>query len=104
MAGFMINNLPSVLFYVNHLSVFKYTSVVLALNEFTGLTFHCNEGKHLDGNGTCALREGWQVLRFLHFEDKSLSVHIGLVVAMMVLYRLLAWAVLVARMQAHYRR
>ncbi|KFH64430.1 hypothetical protein MVEG_10255 [Podila verticillata NRRL 6337] len=102
MAGFMINNLPSVLFYVNHLSVFKYTSVVLALNEFTGLTFHCDEDMRLEG--TCALKEGRQVLRFLHFQDKSLGLHIGLVVAMMVLYRLLAWVVLIARMQAHYKR
>ncbi|KAG0026003.1 hypothetical protein BGZ81_006694 [Podila clonocystis] len=101
MAGFMINKLPSVLFYLNHLSVFKYTSVVLALNELTGLTFHCTEDM-LDG--TCALKEGSQVLGFLHFRNKSLSVNIGMVVAMMVLYRLLAWIVLVARMQAHHRR
>ncbi|KAG0025112.1 hypothetical protein BGZ82_010207 [Podila clonocystis] len=101
MAGFMINKLPSVLFYLNHLSVFKYTSVVLALNELTGLTFHCTEDMF---DGTCALKEGSQVLGFLHFRNKSLSVNIGMVVAMMVLYRLLAWIVLVARMQAHHRR
>ncbi|KAG0085172.1 hypothetical protein BGZ92_009204 [Podila epicladia] len=101
MAGFMINKLPSVLFYLNHLSVFKYTSVVLALNEFTGLTFHCTEDML---EGTCAWKDGSQVLRFLYFRNKSLGHNIGLVVAMMVLYRLLAWVVLVARMKAHYRR
>ncbi|KAG0356665.1 ATP-binding cassette sub- G member 5 [Podila minutissima] len=82
--------LPPVLLYLNHLSVFKYTSVVLALNEFTDLTFHCTEDML---EGTCAWKDGSQVLRFLCFRNKSLGLNIGLV-----------WVVLVARMRAHYRR
>ncbi|KAG0344191.1 Calcium/calmodulin-dependent protein kinase type 1D, partial [Podila humilis] len=98
MAGFMISELPTVLFYLNYLSVFKYTTVVLALNEFTGLQFHCHESMH--DEGTCALQNGAEVLQYLHIEGKSLGKNAGMVVATVVLYRLVAWMVLAQEQQS----
>ncbi|KAF9416855.1 hypothetical protein BGZ94_010107 [Podila epigama] len=99
MAGFMVSKLPPLLMYVNKVSVFKYASVVLALNEFSTLEFHCTEDMRV--SGTCALKTGKEAIELLGFENESVGRNAAMVVAMMVLYRLLAWVVLSARMRAH---
>ncbi|KAI8604316.1 P-loop containing nucleoside triphosphate hydrolase protein [Dissophora ornata] len=103
MAGFLAPKLPRILDYVNYASIFRYSSRILSLNEFRGLSFQ----DPLVSNMTTAsappsalsmpFQSGEAVLRFLNFEDSSLEWSVGMVVGLMVLYRTLAWAVLVAK-------
>ncbi|KAG0267261.1 hypothetical protein BG011_007672 [Mortierella polycephala] len=101
MTGFMVTTLPPFLKHINYLSVFKYSSIVSALNEFKGLQFKCTE--KMVQNGECPMRTGEEVLMFLNFENENLWMNIGLIILMIVLYRLLAWYVLVSRVRSSRR-
>ncbi|KAF9192310.1 hypothetical protein BGZ50_008674 [Haplosporangium sp. Z 11] len=101
MSGFMVTALPPFLKHINYLSVFKYSSIIVALNEFNGLKIECTEG--MVHNGECPMRTGEEVLKFLNFENENLWMNIGLIVLMIVLYRLLAWYILVSRVRSSRR-
>jgi len=93
MAGFMVPALPWFLGILNHLSVFKFTSTVLAVNEFSGLRIDCKE--EMVQKGACAWQSGEAVLRDLDFEHMDLATNVVMIVVLVVVYRLMAWASLV---------
>ncbi|KAF9091437.1 hypothetical protein BGX23_005187 [Mortierella sp. AD031] len=99
MTGFMSLNIPKWLTYINHISLFKYGSVIMTRNEFDGKVFDCS-AEQIAG-GACPYPTGEDVLKLFHFEDKNWDLYMGLFVAVVVIYRLLAWLVLVAKVKSN---
>ncbi|KAK3838142.1 MAG: P-loop containing nucleoside triphosphate hydrolase protein [Linnemannia gamsii] len=99
MTGFMSLNLPQWLAYINHISLFKYGVVVLTQNEFKDKVFDCSPEQI--AVGACPYQTGEDVLRLFKFDDKNWNLYMGLFVAVVIAYRLLAWLVLVAKVKSH---
>jgi hypothetical protein len=99
MTGFLSLNIPKWLDYINSISLLKYGSVILARNEFEDLVFDCSpEDLQL---GACPFPTGQDVLRLLHFQDKNWQLYMSLFVTVVILYRFLAWLMLVAKVKSH---
>ncbi|KAF9907528.1 hypothetical protein EC991_010824 [Linnemannia zychae] len=99
MTGFMSLKLPQWLAYVNHISLFKYGVVVMARNEFEDKDFDCTPAQI--SSGGCPYRTGEDVLSAFHFGDKDWNLYMGLFVAVVIAYRLLAWLALVAKVKSN---
>ncbi|KAG0340433.1 bifunctional tryptophan synthase trp1 [Podila humilis] len=93
MTGFMSLNLPKFLDVINHISLFKYGSVLLARNEFDGLFFECSDAVRAAG----ACPSGEATLSLLKFDDVNWELYMCLFVAVVILYRLAAWLALVLK-------
>ncbi|KAF9922406.1 hypothetical protein FBU30_007461 [Linnemannia zychae] len=99
MTGFLSLSLPKWLGYINYISLFKYASVIMSRNEFEGKVFDCSNEQI--ANGGCPYRSGDDLLRVFHFDDSNWNLYMGLFIAMVVVYRFLAWAVLVAKIKSN---
>ncbi|KAI7822566.1 P-loop containing nucleoside triphosphate hydrolase protein [Gamsiella multidivaricata] len=99
MTGFMSLNIPKWLSAINHVSLFKYGSLVMTRNEFDGITFDCS-AEQISG-GACPYPTGESVLELLQFQDKNWDLYMGLFIMVVVVYRLLAWLALVAKVKGH---
>ncbi|KAF9400908.1 hypothetical protein BGX21_003203 [Mortierella sp. AD011] len=108
MAGFLVPKLPLVLRYFKYASIFSYSAKIVSLNEFRGLSVISDNSGSSDfiaKNMEMATRpqlsipfqNGEAVLQFLNFETQSLQMSIGMLIALMVVYRVMAWAALVVR-------
>ncbi|KAI1316389.1 ATP-binding cassette sub- G member 5 [Mortierella claussenii] len=102
MAGFLVPRLPWILEYMNYASIFRYAARIVSLNEFQELGPVGNgAGGSVDGEGwstiSTSFQSGEAVLHFLGFEDGSLSRSVGMLVGLMVVYRMAAWGVVVAK-------
>ncbi|KAG0204964.1 hypothetical protein BGX28_003265 [Mortierella sp. GBA30] len=98
MTGFMSLNLPKWPDAINHISLFKYGSLIITRNEFEGKTFDCSAGQI--NAGACPLPTGEAVLRLLKFQDQNWDLYMGLFVTVVVLYRLLAWLALIVKVKS----
>ncbi|KAF9332480.1 hypothetical protein BGZ91_011691 [Linnemannia elongata] len=99
MTGFMSLNIPKWLAYINHISLFKYGSVIMTRNEFEHKVFDCSPEQIQ--TGACPYQTGEDVLRLFNFQDKDWNMYMGLFVTVVIAYRLLAWLVLVAKVKSH---
>ncbi|KAG0258011.1 hypothetical protein BG011_003590 [Mortierella polycephala] len=99
MTGFMSLNIPEWLSVINHISLFKYGSVILTRNEFEGMVFDCSDDQIRVG--ACPLPTGEDALELLQFQDKDWDLYMGLFVVAVVVYRLLAWLILVAKVKGN---
>ncbi|KAG0380699.1 hypothetical protein BGX24_006032 [Mortierella sp. AD032] len=99
LAGFLIVKLPYILHVFNYLSIFRYAAIVLSLEEFRGLQVHDSVN---DQSSILALvfPSGDAVLSYLHMDDQDLGFSLCMVVVLMVMYRLMAWAVLTFRIRS----
>ncbi|GJJ77813.1 hypothetical protein EMPS_10172 [Entomortierella parvispora] len=106
MAGFLVSTLPPALNYLNYGSIFKYSAVVLSLNEFEALKpleIASTDGAAVEEVGT-PFRDGQTVLQFLNFADQKMGLNLAMVIVLMVAYRLLAWLCLEARVRTMFSR
>jgi len=99
MTGFLSLNIPQWLSDINHVSLFKYGSVIMTRNEFDGMVFNCSTEQI--NSGACPFPTGEAVLQLLRFQDKNWDLYMGLFVAVVVAYRLLAWFALVAKVKSN---
>ncbi|KAF9124460.1 hypothetical protein BGW39_008196 [Mortierella sp. 14UC] len=99
MTGFMSLKLPQWLAYINHISLFKYGVVVMAQNEFKGKDFDCSPAQIASGG--CPYQTGEDVLSVFKFGDKDWNLYMGLFVTVVIVYRLLAWLALVAKVKSN---
>jgi len=92
MTGFISVEMPTFLQGVNHISVLKYASEFVAINEFTDITFKCKNDQLL-ADGTCPITNGDEVMATYHFDPSTKWQSFGLVIVCTVVYRLLAFVV-----------
>ncbi|KAG0022926.1 hypothetical protein BGZ80_010841 [Entomortierella chlamydospora] len=108
MAGFLVPKLPLALRYFKYASIFSYSAKMVSLNEFRGLSVVGGSSgssdfmtKNVQMTTPSPLlipfQNGEAVLQFLNFEVQSLQVSIGMLITLMVIYRVMAWAALVVR-------
>ncbi|KAJ4212308.1 hypothetical protein NW759_011696 [Fusarium solani] len=89
MAGILSLDMPSLFEYLNYLSPIRYQVRGVAYYSMRGLSFDCNFD-----NDTCPIATGEQALRLYKFDEHPLVGVVGMG-ACVVVYRLLAWALLV---------
>ena len=77
---------------VNYVSPGKYAAAAMSIKGFTGLEFTCTDAQRLP-DGSCPIQTGQQVLDLFNYHT-SLALNIGALVAVTVVYRLIAYAVL----------
>ncbi|KAG0349768.1 hypothetical protein BG005_010705 [Podila minutissima] len=99
MTGFMSLNIPEFLKVINHISLFKYGSLVMTRNEFDGLVFDCTQEQTM--TGACPYPTGEAALDLLKFNGVDWNLYMGLFVAVVVAYRLVAWLVLVLKVKSN---
>lgn len=99
MTGFMSLNIPKFLDVINHVSLFKYGSVILTRNEFEGLVFDCTQEQLM--SGACPHPTGEAALDLLNFNGVNWDLYMGLFVAVVVVYRLAAWLALVLKVKSN---
>lgn len=106
MAGFLVSTLPWALKYLNYGSIFKYSSIVLSLNEFEALKpiEDAPLGTATEEVSGSLFRDGQSVLQFLDFADQTLGLNVAMIVVLMVVYRLLAWMCLETRVCTMFSR
>ncbi|KAK3843317.1 MAG: P-loop containing nucleoside triphosphate hydrolase protein [Linnemannia gamsii] len=99
LAGFLIVKLPYILHIFNYLSIFRYAAIALSLEEFRSLQVHDSVN---DQSSILALvfPSGDAVLSYLHMDDQDLGFSLCMVVVLMVMYRLMAWAALTFRIRS----
>lgn len=79
------NNIPSYYRWLNNLSFIGFASEAAIKNEFVGISFTCLEGQ------TCAYEKGEDYLAVLGLQDVNTWSNIGIIFAMILVYRLLAY-------------
>lgn len=97
MTGFLSLCTPQWLEYINYVSLFKYGSVITAKNEFEGKVFDCSADEI--NSGACPFPTGEAILELFQFDGKDWNLYMTLFVAVVVVYRLLAWFVLVVKVK-----
>ncbi|KAF9394137.1 hypothetical protein BGX21_010470 [Mortierella sp. AD011] len=97
MTGFMSASIPGWLEDINYVSLFKYGSTVLCKNEFEGQTFDCPA----DSPGGCPFLTGESVLVQFGFQDRNWDMYMGLFAAVIVIYRVIAWLVIVLKVKSN---
>ncbi|RSL48912.1 hypothetical protein CEP53_009379 [Fusarium sp. AF-6] len=89
MAGILSLDMPSLFEYSNYLSPIRYQVRGVAYYSMRDLSFDCNFN-----NDTCPIETGEQALKLYKFDENPLVSVVGMV-ACVVVYRLLAWALLI---------
>ncbi|KAF9973403.1 hypothetical protein BGZ73_003343 [Actinomortierella ambigua] len=97
MTGFLSPNLPKFLDVINHVSLLKYASLIMTRNEFEGKVFDCTQEQIT--SGACPLPTGDAVLEMLKFQTADWNLYLGLLIAVVVVYRIFAWMALVAKVK-----
>jgi ABC-type multidrug transport system ATPase subunit len=72
----------------------KYAAHILLQNEMTGLRFNCSPESIQ--NGECTAVDGQQALDLFNFHDSTAKLT-GIMIAVTIAYRVLAWAILSLR-------
>jgi ABC-type multidrug transport system ATPase subunit len=91
-AGIMSINMPRLFEIFNYLSPLKYATAALGPISLRDITFTCEDSQRLP-DGRCAIENGKQVLE-LYKLDVDPVVNIAALAGTVVIYRLLAWALL----------
>ncbi|RSL82208.1 hypothetical protein CEP51_005304 [Fusarium floridanum] len=89
MAGILSLEMPSLFEYLNYLSPIRYQVRGVAYYSMRDLSFDCNFE-----NNTCPITTGEQALKLYKFDENPLVSMVGMA-ACVVVYRLLAWALLI---------
>eukprot|EP01119_Soliformovum_irregulare_P022242 TRINITY_DN756_c1_g1_i3.p1 TRINITY_DN756_c1_g1~~TRINITY_DN756_c1_g1_i3.p1 ORF type:complete len:765 (-),score=242.29 TRINITY_DN756_c1_g1_i3:43-2337(-) len=96
MGGLLSIGLPAVLKYINYISVVKYGSLGLAVVQWKDVTFECTSSELLNGN-ICPITSGNQLLDQYQFDEADFPSYMGVIPVVLVLYRLIGYAVLKIR-------
>lgn len=70
----------------------KPQAIVATVNEFAGLRFDCTPAQI--NNGACIAATGEQVLDVFGFPYEGTARYMGILMSLVVMWRLLAWAAL----------
>ncbi|KAI6780236.1 putative ABC transporter ATP-binding protein/permease-like protein [Emericellopsis cladophorae] len=92
MAGILSIDMPDLFQAVNYLSPIRYATRAVAPYSLRGVEFTCNDSQRRP-DGRCLIETGQDVLDLYKFEEGPL-VNIGALAACVVVYRILAWALL----------
>ncbi|KAI4595189.1 hypothetical protein KJ359_007165 [Pestalotiopsis sp. 9143b] len=92
MSGIMSIDMPELIKAFNYLSPLKYATAVLAHYSLTGVEFTCDDSQK-QPNGDCNISTGEQVLDLYKLNQNG-PINIGALAAVVVIYRLVAWALL----------
>lgn len=92
MAGVLSINQPEAFKAVNYLSPIRYATRAMAPFAMRGVEFHCTPSQTLP-DGSCPITSGEQVLELYNF-DVDPKVNAYCLLACVVIYRLIAWALL----------
>ncbi|KAM3511880.1 hypothetical protein MY11210_004498 [Beauveria gryllotalpidicola] len=92
MAGVLSINMPKAFDAVNYLSPIRYATRAMAPYAMRGVEFHCTPAQALP-DGSCPITSGEQVLELYNF-DVNPNVNAYCLLACVVVYRLIAWALL----------
>lgn len=97
--GFFLNSdsVPVYFIWLEYLSWFKYANELLTVNQWENI-----DSLECDGNSTspvdsCHYHNGHQVIKYLNYDEDNLWRNIGVLLAMLVGYRLIAFFVLFVR-------
>ncbi|KAK9486663.1 P-loop containing nucleoside triphosphate hydrolase protein [Lipomyces starkeyi] len=102
MNGLFSMHMPGFLRAMNYLNPLKYTTAVIVNYGFAGLTFGCDDSLRL-ANGECPFPTGETLLKSYGYVVNR-GAYIGAMLASMVIYRLLASALLkMVRLQLRIR-
>lgn len=94
MAGILSIDMPDLFKGTNYLSPIRYATRAVAPYSLEGVEFTCNSVQRLP-DGSCPIETGQDVLDLYKFNADPV-VNIGALAACVVIYRLLAWALLKA--------
>ncbi|OAA72620.1 ABC efflux transporter [Akanthomyces lecanii RCEF 1005] len=92
MAGVLSINMPEAFNALNYLSPIRYATRAMAPYAMRGVEFHCTSEQTLP-DGSCPITSGEQVLDLYNF-DVDPNVNAYCLLACIVIYRLIAWALL----------
>lgn len=92
MAGVLSIDMPDLFKAVNYLSPIRYATRALAPYSLRGIEFTCNDSQKLP-DGSCPIETGEDVLKLYNF-DVDPVVNVAALAACVVIYRILAWALL----------
>lgn len=73
----------------------KPQAFAVTINEFAGLTFRCDEAQL--ASGACIAQTGEQVLDTFSLPYSGTGKYMGILMSLVVIWRLLAWAALRAK-------
>ncbi len=92
MAGVLSINMPEAFNALNYLSPIRYATRAMAPYALRGVNFHCTSEQTLP-DGSCPITSGEQVLDLYNFNVDP-NVNAYCLLACVVIYRLIAWALL----------
>ncbi|KAG9066155.1 ATP-binding cassette sub- G member 5 [Linnemannia hyalina] len=98
LAGFLIVKLSPIFQIVNNVSIFRYASISMALEEFRGL--QVNIPAATTSSLSQQFSSGDAVLSYLGWDSQNLGFNLGMIVVLTVAYRLVAWVVLTTRVRS----
>ncbi|TGZ83724.1 hypothetical protein EX30DRAFT_89937 [Ascodesmis nigricans] len=101
MGGIMSTDMPDVLKAINYISPAKYGAENLVAFSLEGVEFYCTE-KQLLEDGTCPVKNAQDAMRLYRMEGVSGWKNMVALVAVAIIYRLIAFVVLKAR-RSHWR-
>jgi hypothetical protein len=84
--------MPELFKAFNYLSPLKYATAALAHYSLTGVVFTCDDSQKML-NGECNISTGEQVLDLYKLNQNG-PINIGILAAVVVIYRLIAWGLL----------
>ncbi len=85
---------------INYISILRYIQRIIAVREFQGKTFYCNDNELLSGGTVCPLTSGEQVLSLYSFES-SLAEDVVTIIGLTIAYRMIAYFILRAFARRH---
>ncbi|THU89231.1 P-loop containing nucleoside triphosphate hydrolase protein [Dendrothele bispora CBS 962.96] len=97
MGGLMSVDMPGFLRGVNYISPLKYATANLMGYALRGVQFHCDDSQKLP-DGSCIFGTGEDVLKLYGLEDVDEAKMLGALVGVTVIYRLVAYGILKARL------
>ncbi|GKT64117.1 ABC transporter [Colletotrichum tofieldiae] len=92
MAGILSIDMPQLFKIFNYLSPIRYATRAMAPYSLESVTFTCNDGQRLP-DGRCPVETGEDVLNLYKFNVDP-NVNIAALAGCVVVYRLVAWALL----------
>ncbi|KAG8951402.1 hypothetical protein FRC04_006173 [Tulasnella sp. 424] len=95
LSGVVSVSLPQWLGTLAWSTTLKLSTRIVMVNEAVGLRLHCTDEEVMGGQ--CLVQTGEQLLELLGWKDWNVSKYCGILFAITVAYRLLAWAVIRAK-------
>ncbi|XP_052245961.1 protein white-like [Dreissena polymorpha] len=97
--GFFLNadSIPKYFIWLEYLSWFKYANEIVAVNQWQNIdVIECASatGNSSTCNTDCLYKSGESVLKYLNFDQDRVWRDVGLLFAMLVGYRLIAFIIL----------